>query len=426
MTTMPVLLFSIAQAAGATKPTSQPAKIDLDAATAVPVPQVQADLTPVSFRMPDGKEGWAIRIPGNRPIATPAFAEGVIYVGGGYGSHEFYAFDAKTGSVVWQTKTSDDGPTAAVVEDGCVAFNTESCTVIVVQARTGKLLWQEWLGDPLMSQPAISRGKLFMAYPGGSPRGVQHGQGGIPQPAARVGPARGKGHRLLCADLRTGEHIWEQDITADVISAPIIAEDQVLLTCFDGTSFCLSATDGTVIWKKQNAGTSAPLVADGQVVMTQRQNRGDDVLEGFKRLDVKRGEEKDKQLLAGGKADYFKAGREGSTGLSVATQKLQDSSVGFGGGAPAMAQLSKAARNVNVSTVAGAWAYQGSRAAYRGGQIMNAQGNRLNCVRSQSGETAWTLEATGKDIDAGTQVFSPPSLGRESMYLCSMAGHVLA
>ena len=58
------------------------------------------------------------------------------------------------------------GPTAAVAEDGLVAFNTESCTVIVVDAKSGKVVWQEWLGDPLMSQPAIANGRLYIAYPG--------------------------------------------------------------------------------------------------------------------------------------------------------------------------------------------------------------------------------------------------------------------
>jgi len=43
------------------------------------------------------------------------------------------------------------------------------------------------------------------------------------------------GHRLLAADLKTGKHIWEQEITADVISAPIVSEGVVYLTCFDGT-----------------------------------------------------------------------------------------------------------------------------------------------------------------------------------------------
>jgi outer membrane protein assembly factor BamB len=64
-----------------------------------------------------------------------------------YGSHEFYAFSAKTGEVVWKISTSDDGPTAAVVDAGYVAFNTESCTVIVVEEKTGKIVWQEWLFD---------------------------------------------------------------------------------------------------------------------------------------------------------------------------------------------------------------------------------------------------------------------------------------
>jgi hypothetical protein len=38
-----------------------------------------------------------------------------LFVGGGYGSHEFYAFKAKTGETAWKIHTSDDLPTAAVV-----------------------------------------------------------------------------------------------------------------------------------------------------------------------------------------------------------------------------------------------------------------------------------------------------------------------
>ncbi|HYY41195.1 MAG TPA: PQQ-binding-like beta-propeller repeat protein, partial [Pyrinomonadaceae bacterium] len=124
-------------------------QIDLDRAVAVKLPTLAHDLRPVAFKTSDGKEGWALRIPGERPIATPAYAAGLIFVGGGYGSNEFYAFDARTGALRWKMHTSDDGPTAAVAEGGYVAFNTESCTVIVVNAQTGKVVWQEWLGDPL-------------------------------------------------------------------------------------------------------------------------------------------------------------------------------------------------------------------------------------------------------------------------------------
>src|SRR5215213_4815580 len=142
-------------------------KIDLSAAVKVPLPPGMKDLQPAAFKTTDGKEGWVVRVPGGRPLATPAYSNGTLFVGGGYGSHEFYAFDAKTGRMVWKVNAGDDGPTAAVVEDGLVAFNTESCTLVVVDEKTGKLVWQEWLGDPLMSQPAVSKGKLFMAYPAG-------------------------------------------------------------------------------------------------------------------------------------------------------------------------------------------------------------------------------------------------------------------
>ena len=270
-----------------------------------------------------------MKIPGNRPIATPAFAEidgrGMVFVGGGYGSNEFYAFDARTGEKVWEMKTGDDGPTAAVVEDGYVAFNTESCTVIVAEARTGKVVWQEWLGDPLMSQPAISRGRLFMAHPAG-----QRGQAGpnpganlvpqqqgvngpavpgkpqvthapVTQPAAPGGQAAANGaapdkhtsHRLLCADLKTGKHLWEADLPGDVITAPVIDNDQVYFTCFDGTSFCLDG-DGKVVWSKANSGTGAPVVADGQVVITQKEvAAGGQAFEGMRRLSSRFGSEKD-------------------------------------------------------------------------------------------------------------------------------------
>src|SRR5690606_27181275 len=70
------------------------------------------------------------------------------------------------------------------------------------------------------------------------------------------------------------------------------------------------------------------------------------------------------------------------------------------------------------------WAYQGSRAAYRGGRIMNAQGRYLNSVLSGDGRLAWRAEAHGREIDPGAQIFSPPALGEEYLYLCTSYGHL--
>ena len=253
--------------------TRAPLKINLDNAIEVRLPAAQG-LKPVAFQTSDGKLGWVLRIPGHRPIATPAYAHGRIFVGGGYGSHEFYAFEAKTGALAWKIATADDGPTAAVVEDGYVAFNTESCTVIVVEETTGKVIWQEWLGDPLMSQPAISEGRLFIAYPAGQRNGKDHS----PSPVLNRDES---GYRLLAVDLKTGRHLWEQEIPSDVISAPVVDRGHVYATCFDGTSLAVEASSGRVLWKKPGSATTAPIVAGNEVILTRKLQQAASSYEGI-------------------------------------------------------------------------------------------------------------------------------------------------
>ena len=99
-------------------------RIDLSKAMKVNLPATSRDFEAASFGTPDGKSGWVLRLPGGRPIATPAYADGMLFVGGGYGSHEFYALDSETGSVIWKIQTGDDGPTAAVVDDGRCSTRT--------------------------------------------------------------------------------------------------------------------------------------------------------------------------------------------------------------------------------------------------------------------------------------------------------------
>lgn len=418
---------------------SRQLQVDLDKAVEVKLPAAAADLKPTTFQTSDGREGWVVRIPGSRPIATPAYADGVLYVGGGYGSHEFYAFDAATGALRWQTKTADDGPSAAVVEDGLVAFNTESCTLIVVDAKTGKLVWQEWLGDPLMSQPAVAKGRVYIAYPAGqrgkrgqnitskpmlSAKAAKASSAADSEPASAADSEPGS-HRLLCADLRTGEHLWERAISGDVISAPVIDDDRVYFTTFGGTSYALDAAGGRVIWKKENAGTSAPVVARGQVVVTQKEKRGRDSYEGLQVLD-ERGDAKDARLIAREKAGYLDEDKGGGVALTAQQEAALDSSVGFGGGAPAAANLGAANRHLGVKTVAGGWAYQGSRAAYSRGRMLNAQGRYLNSVSAADGRTAWRAELRGRGVVEGAQLFSPPALGERDMYLTGALGHLLA
>lgn len=394
-------------------------EIDLDKCTPVPLPRPKFELKATVFHTPDGKDGWQIRLPEGRPIATPAYWDGMIFVGGGYGSHEFYAFDANSGALKWQYKTSDDGPTAAVVESGMCAFNTESCTVFVLDAKTGKLAWKEWLGDPLMSQPAIYKDRLYMAYPGGQGQNNNHSQN---TQGANTKDFNDPSytHRLLCADLKTGKHLWIQPITADAISAPVINDGKVLLTCQNGTSFCFDALSGKRIWKKDNAGTSAPLATKQGVIFTERELRGKDAFESVRVADARQGDSLSSFKYDATSAPYL--ANQSVIGLKGGMVAALDSSVGFST-APQSAQLDKA--QIPVGSVVGGWAYQGSRVAARGKNLYNVNSNRINSIGSK-GENQWNAVTKGRGISENAQMFSPPALGKEQMYLASANGHILS
>jgi Ca-activated chloride channel family protein len=406
------------------EPPAKPAvtRIDLSKAVALALPEPKGVLQAASFQTPDGKNGWVLRIPGARPIATPAYADGMLFVGGGYGSHEFYAVDSDTGKIIWKIQTGDDGPTAAVVADGMVAFNTESCTLVVVDEKTGRVIWQEWLGDPLMSQPAIDKGVLYMAHPASTGRPANAQKRAEFHPAAA---SPGGSHRLLAADLHTGRHTWEQEISGDVLTAPVISDGVVYFTTFDGTSYALNAADGSVVWVKVTASTSAPVVSRGELYETRKTVAGNDTVEGIARVDAKNGGARDNDLLARSKADYLKQGNGGGVALSAMQLTALDSSVGFSA-APASAKLAQANENVGVSSVVGAWAYQGSRAAISKGQILNAQGNYINSVRASDGKQTWQAEVVGNHAASGGQIFSPPAVGRDYLYLAGAAGYLVA
>src|SRR5262249_54265539 len=194
---------------------------------------------PEPFKSKDGKiSGWKLAIPGNRPLATPAVVQGTVFIGGGFGSHEFYAFDAVTGKQRWQYHTSDDGPTAAVVEDGFIAFNTESCELEILSL-DGKPVWKKWLGDPLMSMPAISAGKVYMAFP--NSRGDRQ-------------------HDIAWFDLKTRQGVWKRPIAGEVITAPIVSDEKLYLSTLEGTVYCFGQHDGELVWKEKKNVTSAPLI----------------------------------------------------------------------------------------------------------------------------------------------------------------------
>ena len=375
-----------------------------------PNSQRAPDIAPPShFESDDGRiKGWSVEIPGGRTLATPAFCDGQIFLGGGFGSYEFYALDAESGHMRWQYRTHDDGPTAAVVEDGCVVFNTESCELEVLTT-SGEPVWKQWLGDPLMSMPAIVAGRIYMAYP--DSRGDRR-------------------HYLACFELTTGTLTWKQPIAGEIITAPVLADGAVYLTTLDGTLYCFARDGGQLLWQDAANATSTPVVGEGKCYYTQRKEirrKGREPRAQQTEYCVWRstsaGSPVHEFVGTGRNADYLDHAKRSAGSPVYAAQARFDASVGFGG-SKGDAKIDQAMRHLGQAHVSGVWEYQGSKPFLSGGRLYNAMGDQLQSVDVHTEAIAWTrqMHQSSQDGELLDAVLTPPVLVNDKVFVGSRQG----
>jgi hypothetical protein len=250
------------------------------------------------------EDGFVIQLPAKSLTPSPTIYKGMVLVSGGFGSKEYYAFDAQTGEVKWAINLDDDGPTSAVVQDDIVVFNTESCTIFACNVMTGELLWSHYLGDPLMSTPSVADGVVYTAYPaqralGGyqnapynyqqqnsvqqmpgnnvgnltiAPGGNQQGQ--MEKDSVDLKVDLRPSHIMIALELKTGKILWQKWIDGDIMSAPVVEGDEVLATTFPGTLYKFQAKTGEILAAKAGRATSAPVVVGNDIYMSQRSDDG--------------------------------------------------------------------------------------------------------------------------------------------------------
>ena len=256
------------------------------------------------------EQGFQINLPHRGLTPSPTIYKGMIFLSGGFGSKQFYAFDARSGQKVWGVDLDDDGPSSAVVENDIVVFNTESCTIFALDAKTGKHLWSYWLGDPLMSTPTIANGMVFTAYPARAAFGggygnhynnqmIQQPLNTVPnlnqKPKTQKADKTEKGysgklnptHILIAFDLKTGKILWQKWIDGDIMSAPVAEKDGLYVTTFPGTLYKFNGKTGEVLSANASRATSAPILVKGEIFMSKRADSDTGVVaEGISRMNA--------------------------------------------------------------------------------------------------------------------------------------------
>jgi outer membrane protein assembly factor BamB len=366
---------------------------------------------PAPFQSSDGRfRGWKVALPGGHSLASPAVVNGRVFLGGGFGSYDFYAFNADDGTLAWQYQTSDDGPTAAVVDDDHVVFNTESCELEVLTT-DGTPVWKKWLGDPLMSMPAVASGRVYMAYPD------------------TKGDRR---HYLACFDLRSGTEYWKTPIEGEVITTPVLAEEHVHFSTLDGTIYRLRQTDGRTEWNEPRNATSSPVVWEGECYFSQRQEVARNAARGgayqTEHLSARK-------LRAAEYRHYRETSREADwldhekrrVGSPVyRDSEARDAAVGFAQ-FKGDAKMHQAMANLGKSHVHAIWAYQGSKPFVSRARLYAAQGDTVSAADPRSDRVLWkttigrTREGNAELLDSP---LTPPSIVNGKLFFGSVAGEL--
>ena len=403
------------------------------------------------------KEGFRIQLPSKAPIPTPTVSQGRLYASGGFHSKEFYCFDAETGKLNWAVDLDDDGPTSAVVEDDVVVFNTESCTIFALDAKTGKHLWSYFLGDPLTSTPTIANGKVFTSYPANGGGGVNGAEGRrwkrdeegrpvAPRRQAAVGcdpgqEAGGGGQaaarRVACPRLLRAEDRQDSLAALDRQRRHVRSGRQRL---------------GSLLHLVRRH----PLqVRPGQRRHRQRPEDASDVRPG-------RGRQRRLPHQAGRQARHGRQGRAGfrehrrhrSSGrrrqrhqpkfeenkrdAAYLDSKVQaqselkkqskdlDAGNGFGGGvAPAAANPDAPNANIGQANVSSLQAFQGSRILNFADRNYNCMGDEILCSDPSSGKKVWSAKLTGDLKKEGGHLAAPPAAAGGRIFLSTLEGNVL-
>jgi outer membrane protein assembly factor BamB len=365
-------------------------------------------------------------------VPSPVVYKGKVFVSGGFGSKQYYAFDAKTGEKIWSVNLDDDGPSSAAIVDDIIVFNTESCTIFACKIETGEQVWSYWLGDPLMSMPTIANGIVFTAYPGGygnynlnnmeQQNVIQQNNIGNNNVNQTDNKQINTSHVLIAIKLRSGKILWQKKIDGDVMSAPVAIQDELYVSTFPGTVFKFKQKTGEILSARSVRATSAPVIYRDQIFLSKRSDiQGEEVSEAI--VNYSSSGMKQTKVYRKKNAPYLDKNVQEKSSLKDVSMAY-DAGNGFAGGAPSNSGWMQANQNIGQSNVSSLQSFQGSRTLYHKGFNYNTMGDEIICTNAESGKEKWKLKIEGDIKSVGGFLGTPPIAVGDKIVIASYDGKI--
>lgn len=190
----------------------------------------------------DGTERWrfAFGNEGTSAFATPAYADGTLFVLGNRGKHGLlYALDPAMGKPQWHYETNAAAYVAPIVANGQVMIATADGTIHVVNGADGTRVWRSRVGKAIQSPPALGDDHVY---------------------AITVG-------KLAAINRKNGNVVWRADIGNTHYSTVVTTPGSVVV---GGPTMYAFDHAGDVRWTREipagNIGSyGEPAVVDGEV-----------------------------------------------------------------------------------------------------------------------------------------------------------------
>ena len=202
----------------------------------------------ISYNKSTQKEAW--RFPVRYGVeASGLIAGNVLFFGGLDGA--MYSVNADNGSLIWKFDTSHEIVAEPLLENGTLYFLNSANSLFALDADSGKQIWvynrQETNAKMTIrggSRPSYSQGFVYVGFSDGS---------------------------VLSINAKTGTPQWEMTLNKnlrfkDIDSSPVIDGDNIYVNSYDDKLYCLSKSNGQIVWKSEFGGSSTPVISGQRII----------------------------------------------------------------------------------------------------------------------------------------------------------------
>jgi outer membrane protein assembly factor BamB len=232
-----------------------------------------------SFDAATGQAGWSTQMPSQSAFSSPPTAvNGVVYLGGAGFEGTLFAVDESNGSILW-TASVENGDTSSPTISNDGVFVSYPCQAYKFDPITGAALWH--YAGPCEGgggkTAVYANGLLYVRDANSSPAGqifdatsgtltgsftskAIPGTTGAPIPALTMQSGYFLNSGILQRiDLTSHNVLWDFPGDGQLVSAPVVIDNHVIVGSANGNVFAIDASTGAQIWSgSAGAAISAP------------------------------------------------------------------------------------------------------------------------------------------------------------------------